>query len=112
APRKFRSSSRVKFPVGGFQRSAVKMRVDLSRGQAGVAEQLLHGAQVGAAGKHMRGEGVAQKMRVKRNGDSGLAAVGAQLAPELHARKPASSATEKDSAVAAVREFRLAQGQV
>lgn len=39
------------------------VRVDLCTAQAGVAEQLLHGAQVGAAAQQMSGEGMAEGVR-------------------------------------------------
>ena len=37
--------------------------VYLRRGQAGVAQQLLNGAQVSATGQKMRGEGMSERMR-------------------------------------------------
>ena len=43
-----------------FQPLLEHVRVDLGRRDVGMAEQLLHGAQVGAAVEQMTGEGVAQ----------------------------------------------------
>ena len=40
------------------------VRVQLGGGQVGVAEHLLHGAEVGAAFEEVRGERVAQQVRV------------------------------------------------
>ena len=40
-----------------------QVRVDLRRGDVGVAEHLLQRAQVAAAGQQVRGEGVAQRVR-------------------------------------------------
>ena len=39
------------------------VRIDLGRGQAAMPQQLLDTAQVGAGIKHMRREGMAQRMR-------------------------------------------------
>ena len=44
---------------------AVEVRVELRRGDVGVAQQLLHDAQVGTALQHVRCEAVAQRVRVQ-----------------------------------------------
>ena len=46
-----------------LQPRGVHMRVDLRRGDAGVAEHLLHLAKIGPAAEHMRGETVPQRVR-------------------------------------------------
>ena len=59
------------------------MRIDLRRRNVGVAEQLLHGAQVGAVLQQMAGEGMAQ--HVRRNlcrGDAGARGKRFQVAGE------------------------------
>ena len=45
------------------QPCGVHAGVDLRRGKAGMAEQLLNGAQVSATGQKMRGEGMSERMR-------------------------------------------------
>ncbi len=44
---------------------AVNVRVDLCGGNVGMPENLLDDAQIGSAGKHVRRERVAQRVRVK-----------------------------------------------
>ena len=46
------------------------VRVDLRRGEVGVAEHHLDGAQVRAAFEQMRGEGVPQHVRTERRRDA------------------------------------------
>src|SRR5262249_25920458 len=45
------------------QPRAIDVRVDLRRGDAGVAQQLLHLPQVCAAGQQMRGKAVTERVR-------------------------------------------------
>ena len=54
------SCPRMKRRVDLLEPRVVDVRVDLRRGDAGVAEHFLHLPQVGAAGQQMRGEAVAQ----------------------------------------------------
>src|SRR5580692_4906031 len=48
--------------VNGEQLLCVYVGVGLRGGERGVAEQLLHGAEVSAIGEEMRGKGMAQRM--------------------------------------------------
>ena len=57
------SAARMKLPVDRPQAVAVDVGVLLRRADAGVAEQFLHRAQVGAAGEQVRGEAVPQRVR-------------------------------------------------
>ena len=57
------SGARMGEPVGGSQLLGGDVRVDLSGAEARVAEELLHGAEVGPAVEQMRGGGVAQRVR-------------------------------------------------
>ena len=50
--------------VGSLKARNSDVRVDLSRGYADVAQELLNVAQIGAAVENVRGEAVAQQMRV------------------------------------------------
>ena len=60
--------------VGLEQMRAVDLGIDLRGRQAGVAEQLLDGAQIRAGAEQMRGEGMAQRMRRRRLGQAERAA--------------------------------------
>ena len=53
----------MKLPVHPLEPRLIDVRVDLRRGDAGVAEQLLHLPQVGAAGQQVRGKAVPQRVR-------------------------------------------------
>ena len=57
--------------VNRAQVVAIDMCVDLRRGEIGVAEHLLHGAQVRAAFEQMRRERVAQRVRRHPLGEPG-----------------------------------------
>src|SRR5205807_1350533 len=57
------SSARVELAVDGLEAVAVHVGVVLRGADAGVAEQLLHRAQVGPAGEQVRGEAVPQRVR-------------------------------------------------
>lgn len=56
-------SARMGFIIHFFHMGARHMRVDLRAGNAGMAQQLLHGAQIRTVFQEMRGEAVAQTMR-------------------------------------------------
>ena len=56
--------------VGLEQMRAVDLGIALRGRQAGVAEQFLDGAQIGAGAKQMRGEGMAERMRRRRVGQA------------------------------------------
>ena len=53
--------------VDAAQPAAVHVGVDLRRRERAVAEELLDGPEIGAALDEMRGEGVAQPVRVRRD---------------------------------------------
>src|SRR5262249_41943514 len=57
------SSSRVRAVIGVHQTAQVDVRVPLRRRRAGVAEQLLDGAQVGAGPEQVGREGVPKRVR-------------------------------------------------
>ena len=52
--------------VRGPQTFAADMGVTLRGGDVGMTEQLLHGAEVGAVVEQVRGEAVAERVRVRR----------------------------------------------
>ena len=54
---------RMIFAVSLLQARAVYVRVDLSRGDVGVAQHGLDGTEIGAPFQEMRGERMAQGMR-------------------------------------------------
>ena len=66
----------MELAVYGLQPRGIDVRIDLRRGDAGVAQHLLHLPQVGPAGKHVRGEtvphGVGTDLR-RRTGAEGVA---------------------------------------
>ena len=55
-----KSRPRMRFSMRFLQTRDADVSVDLGRGQAGVAEHFLHGAEVGAAVEQVRGEGMAE----------------------------------------------------
>ena len=65
-----RSGAGVGAVVGLEQMRAVDLGIALRGREAGVAEQLLDGAQIGAGAEEMRGEGMAQRMRRRRLGQA------------------------------------------
>lgn len=73
---------------------AVDVGVDLGRRDVGVAEDLLDDAQVGAAGQHVGGEGVAQRVRVEVRHADGAAGLGDEGVHAL-AREPAAARVEE-----------------
>ena len=52
--------------IGLGQMLEIQARIDLGSADVGVAEQLLHAAQVAAGLQHVAGKGVAQHMRMYR----------------------------------------------
>ena len=81
--------------MGGIDRG-----VDLGRGQAGMAEQLLQRAQIGAAAEQMGGEAVAQGVRRRPFGE-------AERAPRLHHRAAHDLAAQRPAARAAEQRLVL-----
>ena len=60
------SCSRMGIAVGGGEPLPTDMGVALRGRHIGMTEQLLHGAQVGAAIEQMRREGMSQRVRMSR----------------------------------------------
>ena len=54
----------MKLVMDTFEAVGIDMRVDLGGADIGVAEKFLHHAQIRATGKQVRGERVAQFVRV------------------------------------------------
>ena len=73
------------------------MRIDLGRADAGVAQQLLDNAQVGAVLQQMRREAVPQHMRRDVAGDAGAAYALFDAQPEGYRRKWRPAAGQKDT---------------
>ena len=95
--------------VGLRQMLEIEVRVDLRRGDARVAQHLLHRAQVAARLQHVRGEGVAQHVRVHLRGQAQLERP--VLEPRLHrarAQAPAVLADEERRLLAARHARRAA----
>ena len=59
----------------------VKVSVDLGGADAGVAQQLLHGAQVATGLQHMAGKRVPQHVRMHRHRHTGALAAASQTLP-------------------------------
>ena len=60
--------ARVKLPMHRPQPRHIDVRVNLRRGDAGMAEHLLHLPQIGPAGQQMGGEAVPQRVRTDVRG--------------------------------------------
>src|SRR6516225_7580208 len=73
----WKTSSRIQRASHSHPRFAHHMRVDLGRGHVGVAEEILHGAYIGAALQQVRGKTVPQRVRghalVQTSGAAGFA---------------------------------------
>ena len=69
------SGARVGLAVGFFQALDGDVGVDLGGGDAGVAEEGLNAAEIGAGVEHVGGEGVAQFVGADVKGDGGVAEV-------------------------------------
>ena len=82
------------------------MSVDLGRGDVGVTEHHLHGAQIGAIFQKVRGEGVPEHVRRNAAGETGLPCVLRDLHPErLPGHRP-SAIGEEEVHVPALIEMR------
>ena len=75
----------MKLVVHFLQSRLVYVRVDLRRGNAGVAEQFLHLSQVGSAGQQMRGKAVPQGVRADGGWDAGSAGIALDELPDRFA---------------------------
>src|SRR4051812_34590541 len=58
------SLPRMVLQVHLFKAVCIHVRVDLRGGDVGMAQKLLHDAQIGAAGEQMGGEGMPKRVRV------------------------------------------------
>ena len=72
---------RVRRVIGFGEVLKVQPCVDLGGADVGVAQQLLHAAQVAAGLQHMAGKGMAQHVRVHRRGHARLQAAPLQALP-------------------------------
>ena len=86
--------------VDAAEAAAVDVRVDLRRRERAVAEELLDHAQVGAALEQVRGEGVAELVRVRRQ------------AAQRRGVEPAPAGGEEDGVLRALGQLRPAVTQV
>lgn len=83
----------------GFEALAINMGVNLRGRDALMAEEKLHGTEVGAAFEEVRREGVAERVRRKRRDDSGVAGASAKQFPKTLARHRASARREEKRAL-------------
>ena len=79
----------------------IEVGIDLCGGNAGVTQHFLHGAQVAGGLQHMRGEGVAQQVRMHAAGDALRDAALAQL--QLHGARADARAVLADEQCGLVR---------
>ena len=77
----------------------VQPRIDLGGGDAGVAQQLLHGAQVAAGLQQMAGERVAQHVRVHGRGQPRALAALAQPQPDGLRRDACAAPAQEQRAI-------------
>src|SRR4249919_2997371 len=75
---------------------AREVGVHLGGRDVGVAEHLLHGAQVTAAGEQVGGEAVAQRVRAELAGEAGLAGVALDDLVEALAAKRAAAEVDEE----------------
>src|SRR3954447_14637052 len=83
--------------VRGFQARRLYPSVGLRRRDRGMTEQLLDRAQVGATLQQVGREGMAQRVRMDRSLDRGVACPDAQAAPDVRRREPPPRLTEEQS---------------
>src|SRR5215218_4783142 len=103
--------------VGGevdlFEAFAREVRVHLRGRDVGVAEHLLHGAQVAAAGEQVGGEAVAQRVRAHLARQAGVAGVALDdLVETLPGQRAAAEIDEQLRLVALADELRPAAAKV
>src|SRR3954454_13655935 len=92
---------------------AREVRVHLRGGDVGVAEHLLDGAEVAAAGEQVGGEAVAQGMRAHLAGEAGVAGVALDdLVEPLAGQRAAAEVDEEPRLVAVADQLRAAAAQV
>src|SRR6267142_1120511 len=73
--------------MDGTQVIPIDMRVELRRGEIGMAEHLLHRAEIGAAFQQVRRECVAERVGRHSLGEPGTPGVGLDDPPRAHARQ-------------------------
>jgi len=104
------SSTRVEFFMEFFQPVLVDMGVDLGRGDVGMAQHDLHGAQVGAVGQEVGGKGVAQHVRRDGLADSGCLRRFLDDLPEPEPGHGAAPVADKKDVAASALEDQWAGG--
>src|SRR4051794_12315632 len=82
---------RVGVEVDVLQPLGREVGVDLGRGDVGVAEHLLEGTEVAAAGQQVRREGVTQRVRAHAVGEPRAARVALDDLVEALAGQPAAA---------------------
>ena len=97
------SGARVALVVDGHQVIDVDVSIALRRAEAGVAEHLLDGAQIGALAEQVRGEAVAERVRRDARRPRGELAAGQQPAHGARPQPPAARAQEQRVAIGSRR---------
>src|SRR3954452_10104092 len=85
----------MRVEVDVSQALGAEVRVDLRRGDVGMAEHLLQRAQVAAAGEQVRGEGVAQRVRAHLVGEAGGTRVALDYLVEALAGQPSAAMVDE-----------------
>ena len=86
----------MKLLVHFLQARLVNVRVDLSRGDAGVSKHFLHLPQVGSADQHVRGKTVTQRVGADGCGGSDPVRVFFDQLPNRFAPQPPAAARQKE----------------
>ena len=86
--------------VHGSQVLEVQMRVDLRAADAGVAEQLLHGAEIAARLQQMAGETVSQHVRMHMHAEAERLRARAQPAGDAAGAEAVTVASHEQRALA------------
>jgi sulfate adenylyltransferase large subunit len=84
----------------------IQMRIDLRRGDAGVAEHFLHRAQVAGGLQHMAGKRVAQHVRMDMDADALALRPLREAAFDLARRQPGAVAAEEQRRLLAAQQLR------
>lgn len=90
---------RVRFVVRRLQPFHRHVRVDLRGREAGVAEEGLDAAEVGAGVEQVGGEGVAEFVRADAGGDAGVVEVALQQRPDGDGAHPLANTRDEKGAV-------------
>ena len=78
-----------------LQSRRIDMRIDLRRGDAGVSQEFLNFPQVGAAGEHVGGEAVTERVGTDPLGQSGSSGILSDDLPNRFAPQPPSALGEE-----------------